>query len=181
MPRHPDLRTQRLHLRPFRPKDLDALLGYRNDPEVSRFDGPVQTTVEQARRLIDSQMAGAAIALDAWMQIAVARPDTGLIGDCGFRLDRHRPGTAEIGYRFARTVWGHGYAAEAVRGVLSWAFDACGVHRVIAYIDTRNTRSIALVERLGFRREGHLQQSFREPVGWSDEYLYAVLAREWAP
>jgi RimJ/RimL family protein N-acetyltransferase len=50
---------------------------------------------------------------------------------------------------------------------------------MVALIDTRNARSVRLVEGLGFRREGTLLESYPEPEGWSDEYLYALLEWEW--
>ena len=43
----------------------------------------------------------------------------------------------------------------------------------------RNTRSIALLERLGFRREAHFIAGYWLKGGWIDEYLYAILRREW--
>jgi [ribosomal protein S5]-alanine N-acetyltransferase len=174
-----DIRTQRLVLRRFRPEDLPEFLLYRNDPEVTRFDGLDHITPEEANDLIERQAVLPAGAPGHWLQIAIELPGEGLIGDCGFRVDDVTVGTAEVGYRLKRECWGKGYGSEAVGGVLQWAFDILGLHRVIALIDTRNAASIALVERLGFRREGAFQQSYREGQGWSDEYLYAILEDEW--
>jgi aminoglycoside 6'-N-acetyltransferase len=50
---------------------------------------------------------------------------------------------------------------------------------VCADCDTRNDRSWRLLERVGFRREGHLRASYRDGEDWSDEYLYGLLADEW--
>lgn len=177
----PEIRTPRLLLRRFRMEDIPAFLSYRNDEEVSRFDGMHAMTVDEAREFIEEQSSVTAGEPDRWLQIAVEAPGSGLVGDCGFCVDRDRVGTAEIGYRLGRDHWGKGYASEAVAGVVGWAFETLGLHRVIALIDTRNARSIALVERLGFRREAHFVENYREPHGWSDEYLYAVLEREWQP
>lgn len=175
----PPIRTQRLILRRFRSDDIPALLSYRNDPELARFDGVRPMTMEQAQRFLARQTVLPAGKPGEWLQIAVELPGTGLIGDCGFQVDREQVDSAEVGYRLGRQYWGQGYATEAVAGVLAWAFDTLNLHRVIALIDTRNARSIAVVERLGFRREAHLLESYREHGGWSDEYLYAMLEREW--
>lgn len=175
------IRTDRLILRRFQPADLARFMAYRNDPEVVRYDGVRPVTEARARAFIAAQAVTPAAEPGMWLQIAVELPGAGLIGDCGFQVDEGTPGTAEIGYRLRRDLWGQGFASEAVAGVLDWAFGTLGLHRVIATIDTRNTRSVALVERLGFRLEGQLVESYPEPDGWSDEYLYAILEREWGP
>jgi RimJ/RimL family protein N-acetyltransferase len=175
----PLIRTERLIVRRLQPADLDNLLAYRNDPEVARFDGTPPLSIERARGFITEQSALPAGVPGVWLQLGIELPGAGLIGDCGFQVEVNTPWTAEVGYRLARGHWGHGYAAEAAAAVLDWAFGPLSLHRVVAYIDTRNTRSIALAERLGFRREGHLLESYLEPGGASDEYLYAMLAREW--
>lgn len=180
MSNFPVLRTDRLVLRRFQSGDLAAFLAYRNDPEVMRYDGSHGITQERARAFLLEQAAIPAGEPGIWLQIAVELPGVGLIGDCGFQVEEQAPDAAEVGYRLAREWWGHGYASEAVAGVLNWAFDALELHRVTALIDTRNARSIGVVERLGFRREGTFLESYREPYGWSDEYLYAILGREWA-
>jgi aminoglycoside 6'-N-acetyltransferase len=174
-----ELRTKRLILRRFREEDLPRMMAYRNDPVVARYDGFDTITEAQARAF----MAGQALIRPGepgqWLQIALELPGEGLIGDLGFCVDENRIGSAEIGYRLAREYWGRGYASEAVGAVLGWAFDVLRLHRVVALIDTRNERSIRLVERFGFRREGTLLEAYQEPDGWSDEYLYAILEREW--
>lgn len=175
----PNHHTARLVLRRLQPEDLAAFLSYRNDPEVLRYDGLQPINEQQAHAFIAEQATVPAARPGVWLQIAIDLPPAGLIGDCGFQVDPKVIGTAEIGYRLGRTWWGHGYAAEAVAGVLDWAFGTLRLHRVVALIDTRNERSARLVERLGFRREGTLVESYAEPYGWSDEYLYAVLDREW--
>jgi RimJ/RimL family protein N-acetyltransferase len=154
-------------------------MGYRNDPEVTRYDGSFPLDEARARAFIDHVATATLGEPREWFQIGIELPGSGLIGDIGFCVDAKVEGTAELGYRLAREHWGKGYASEAVGSMLDCAFGRLGVHRVTAYIDTRNLPSVRLVERLGFRREGHMIESYREPVGWSDEYLYAVLRREW--
>ncbi|MNL74735.1 ribosomal-protein-S5-alanine N-acetyltransferase [compost metagenome] len=54
------------------------------------------------------------------------------------------------------------------------------MHRIFARLDTANAGSVALVERLGFRREAHLIENDRFDGAWGDEFIYAMLRREWA-
>lgn len=50
---------------------------------------------------------------------------------------------------------------------------------MVAHTDVRNAGSIRLLERISFRREGHLLENFYDKGAWTSEYLYALLAREW--
>lgn len=94
--------------------------------------------------------------------------------------------TFELGYVFNPPHWGKGYATEAAGALVSACFDR-GAHRVVARCNPQNGSSWRLLERLGFRREGHLVRSASfasndagEPI-WHDAYLYAALAEEWSP
>ncbi len=64
-------------------------------------------------------------------------------------------------------------------GVLTYAFLTFDLHRIIAITDCENTASVALLERLGMRREGHFLQNAWFKGKWGDEYLYAILKEEW--
>lgn len=89
------------------------------------------------------------------------------------------PGIGEIGYTFARAYQRSGLATEATRAALDFAFDSLRLNRIIATMDCRNSASIALTERLGMRREGHFIQNSWFKGEWCDEYLYALLRKEW--
>src|SRR5205807_8892992 len=86
---------------------------------------------------------------------------------------------AEIGYTLSRPYQGRGIASEAISRLLEYAFVTLDLHRVIAITDCENTASIALLERLGLRREGHFLQNVWFKGKWGDEYLYAILKEEW--
>ena len=115
-----------------------------------------------------------------WFQFAVELKETGLlIGDCALKVDADDTQQAEIGYTFAREHQGKGYAAEAVACLLDYAFGTLNLHRVIALVICENQRSVALLHRLGLRREGHFIQDFWHKGSWVDEYQYAILESEW--
>ena len=60
--------------------------------------------------------------------------------------------SASMGYCLDDAAWGHGYATEAARALLQWAFDTLDLNRVQAETDTRNTASPRVLEKLGFVR-----------------------------
>lgn len=175
-----ELRTARLLLRRFRPDDVAAFAAYRSDPEVARFQGwdaPYPTAAA------DAFVADLGRAVPGtpgqWYQIAVEEPVSGrLVGDVGV-LTEADPRLARIGFTIAGDAQGQGYATDAVTAVLSHLF-AGGTHRVSADCDARNTRSAALLERVGMRREAHHRASAWWKGEWTDEYVYAVLAGEWS-
>ena len=173
------LETERLLLRRFGPEDATALAAYRSDPNVSRYQSWISPVpVVQARALVAELALGEPRA-EGWFQYAVERKDRpGLIGDVGVnRRDAGRQ--AELGFSFAAEHQGRGYATEAVRRVVEHLLVEEGLHRVTAECDARNDRSARLLERVGFRREGHLRASTWMKGEWTDDLIFGVLASEW--
>jgi RimJ/RimL family protein N-acetyltransferase len=172
--------TPRLTLRQFTDTDLDPFMAYRNDPAVALYQGWEGITLTQAQAFVRQQQATRPGTPGQGLQIALQRGDTGdLIGDCFLQVDVQEPRQAEVGYTLARAHQRQGFASEAVRCVLDYAFGALRLHRVIAITDCRNAPSIALLDRLGWRREGHFLQNVWFKGAWADEYLYALLCDEW--
>jgi RimJ/RimL family protein N-acetyltransferase len=82
------------------------------------------------------------------------RPGGQLAGGCAVMPQAGDSRQCEIGFTIAPGYQGHGYATEAVRLLPGCLFTARGRHRVTACCDPRNAVSVALLERLGMRREG---------------------------
>ena len=175
-----NIQTERLFVRRFQKSDLEQLVGYRNDPEVWRFQGwGAGYSSEQASQFI-SEMNTRELGEMGWMQLAIEVITTRkMIGDVALNVLEFEPKTAMIGYTLARDAWGQGYAAEAVTALLKYCFEELGLHRVRANCDARNQASWRLLEKLGFRREAHFVESYLEHRTWFDEFEYAMLEREW--
>lgn len=173
------LLTPRLQLRRFRDADLEALLAYRQDPRVARYQGWDSFSRSQGELLIADMKRLPFGVPGEWFQIAVAdgRSDA-LLGDLAFHLlpDGQQ---AELGYTIKPQVQGQGIATEALTAFLAYCFTELRLHRVIAFTDTRNSASIAVLEKLDFRREGHFVESLWSKGEWASEYQYAMLAAEW--
>jgi RimJ/RimL family protein N-acetyltransferase len=176
------LLTQRLVVRRFVAADADVLAAYRSDPAVARYqswDAPF--TIDQARAFITWLLGHHPDEPGEWHQLAIVTRDSPgeLIGDCAFHSRRDEPAIADIGFTLGPPAQGHGYATEAVGALLRYLFETRRKHRVVANCDTRNVRSAALLERLGFRREGELRESYRDGSAWASEYHYGLLEHEW--
>lgn len=152
-PAFESIRTERLTIRRFREDDLPALVAYRNDPDVARYQAwELPYTEEAAGELLAEIRRLSPGESGEWFQFAIEERALGVaIGDCGLRPNPADPALAEIGFTLAPGAQGHGYATEAVGAVLGYTFKRLGVGRIEAYADARNTPSIALLERVGMR------------------------------
>src|SRR3954454_8537034 len=176
------LRTARLILRRFTLEDAEPFAAYRSDPAVARFqswDAPY--AAERARGFVAWLLEHEPDEPGERYQLAIAQreaPDR-LIGDCGFRPRIDDPAIVDVGFTLAPGAQGRGYGAEAIGELVRYLFEDRVKHKVCADCDTRNDGAWRLLERVGFRREGTLRESYRDGAGWADEYLYGLLAGEW--
>jgi RimJ/RimL family protein N-acetyltransferase len=177
----PTLRTARLQLRPFIYADADALFALHSNADVLRYwDAPPWSDRARAERFVADcermaeEGSGARLAMDR-------DSDKTFLGWCG--LTRWKPGyrSASLGYCLDQAAWGHGYATEAGRALLQWAFDTLDLNRVQAETDTRNAASARVLEKLGFVREGTLREDCVVNGEVSDSWVYGLLRRQWRP
>lgn len=177
----PTLRTARLRLRPFVSADADALFALHSRAEVLRYwDAPPWSERVRAEcfiaacRAMETDGSGARVAIERLS-------DGAFIGWCG--LTRFNPDyrSASLGYCYDDAAWGHGYATEAARALLQWAFDTLDLNRVQAETDTRNAASARVLEKLDFAREGMLREDCVVNGEVSDSWIYGLLRRDWRP
>ncbi len=144
----------RLHLRPHRLTDMDALTAIYADAEVMRFIGNGAISREELwNRLLRYHGHWSLLGFGLW---AIEERGSGrMIGDAGF-ADFHRglgddfDGVPEAAWVLAAEAHGHGYAAEAMTAALGW-LDARGDARSVCMVAPANTVSLRLAARLGYR------------------------------
>jgi RimJ/RimL family protein N-acetyltransferase len=81
-----------------------------------------------------------------------------MIGEVHFTCNYDRTHEWEIGYKFLKEHWGNGYASEAVKAVIQYAFEHFNVNRIAAFLNAENKRSATLCERAGMVKEGCLRE-----------------------
>lgn len=167
--------TARLVLRPFTPADAPAVQRLAGDPEIARWTfipHPYDDGIAEA--WIDSHPEGLRRGSDQCFAITLAE-DRALVGAVSLMNIDHAHGRAELGYWIAREHWGRGFAVEAGRAVLEYAFAELDLHRVHAWHFAGNERSGAVMRRLGMEAEGRLRDHFFRDGRRHDAVLYGIV------
>jgi ribosomal-protein-alanine N-acetyltransferase len=175
----PTLDAGRVRLRWLTDTDVPALYAIFGDPEVTRFWGLVVLPDMAAAGLLleDIRREFRARTLFQW---GVQAADGCLVGTCTLAHLDSANRRAELGFALGREFWGRGYMTAALPAIIEFAFDCLGLHRVFADTDPRNVRSIRVLERLGFRREGVLREHYLVQDEPQNAAVYGLLRSEWA-
>ena len=149
-----------------------AAFYHRNRAAFAPFD-PVQpedfyTSAGQARRLAE-ELAWAE-AERSFRFLLVQPPHPGrIIGALGLdELIRGARQSCFLSYKIDRTLWGRGYASEAIRYASGWAFRNLGLHRLEADILPRNQASLRAAAKAGYRPEGLAPRLLKINGVWED-------------
>ncbi|WP_443019948.1 GNAT family N-acetyltransferase [Shewanella sp. OMA3-2] len=164
-------------IRAFKAADLTEFAEYRNVADIAKYQSWTEYSLDDAKKLF-AQTNYAQFAVSGnWYQLAIADAITDqLIGDMAVHfIDEYQ---AEVGFTIAPQHHKQGVATEALQCLLGYLFTELSRHRVIAITDCLNTASVAVLEKVGFRREGHFKQNVMFKGRWGDEYLYAMLASD---
>ena len=178
-PHLPTLRAARLTLRPLTEADVADVLAVFSDPLVLRYwDGPLMTTTQDVMQYIERIHYG--FRRRELMQWGIADAVTdAVIGTCTLTHLSATHERAEIGFALRQTRWGQGLGSEAVTAAIDFAFRELRLHRIEADVDPRNHRSLKLLERIGFQREGHLRERYYMNGERQDAVMMAMLRPEW--
>ncbi|MFL1483631.1 GNAT family N-acetyltransferase [Marinobacter sp. LN3S78] len=148
------IQTQRLHLRQWKPEDREPFAALNVDPEVMRYF-PSPLTRAQSDAMADK--CEALIQEQGWGFWALeSRPAGRFLGFVGLnrpQADLPFNPCVEIGWRLVRSAWGQGYATEAARAALAFGFDELNLPEIVSFTAVLNTRSEAVMKRLGMVRD----------------------------
>lgn len=150
----PLLTTPRLRLEPLDDHHFDGLFRLNSDPVVMRHITGRPDSPEDTRAMIDRVKARWAELGYSWW--AFIRQDDGELIGCGCiqHLNRDPAGPLETGWRLRQDVWGHGFASEAARHMVGWAFQTLKPEIICAVCRPENTPSSTVMERLGMQFSG---------------------------
>lgn len=174
------LETSRLVLRPIALDDSIAILKYRSNAEINRFQGWIPAKIEDVNHFIIHRVSPEMNRPGTWFQLVIIRKDnTELIGDLGIHFPEEQPLHVELGITLSKHQQGQGFAAEALREVISYLFLKLEKQKIVASIDPRNQPSIKLFERLGFIQEALHEKSLFINGEWVDDLVMELQPRNW--
>ena len=180
------IETPRLILRNWEARDQPVFHELNSDETIMRFFPFRRTREESDKRLV---ILRAAIEDAGFGFYAAEHKETGeCLGMCGIgQLDLEPlfpQGTFEAGWRFAARYWGKGFAAEAAKAAIADGFLNHGLSEFVAIAVKTNQRSIAVMERIGMRRD--LDGDFDHPGVPADQptlirhATYRISRNQWA-
>jgi RimJ/RimL family protein N-acetyltransferase len=183
VPEH--IETERLYLRPYKTGDgpMYYAAGVRNREHLDEFEsGNVLMHLKSeehaeavVRELAADWMARRRFFIGIFEKAAGEWVGQVYVGPTDWELPEFA-----IGYVADVNHEGKGYISEAVMGVLGMLFRDLGAHRVRSECSEDNVRSWCLLERCGFKREGHLRENRRKADGsFHGDLLYGLLRREY--
>lgn len=177
-----ELRTERLVLRQWRDDDRAAFAAMNADPRVmEHFVAPLDRSASDAlfdriRGEIDDRGWG-------WwaVQVGSGGPAAGFVGLNAVGADLPMAPAVEVGWRLAAEHWGRGYAPEAARRALRFAFEELRLDEVVSFTTVLNVRSRRVMEKIGLVHDPARDFDHPRTPGWSGQrhVLYAVSRDAW--
>ncbi len=169
------LLTDRLLLRPFEDTDDSVVEALAGDVAVARTSNiPHPYPVGGAHTWIVAGREAAAQG-QRYPFAVVRRADAQLVGCMTLLLD-HEHRRAELAYWIGHPYWGNGYATEAGKAIVAFAFETLKLNRVTGHAMRRNPASTRVMEKLGMAHEGTLRQEIYHWEAFEDIEVYGALA-----
>jgi RimJ/RimL family protein N-acetyltransferase len=170
-----EITTKRLKLRQPGKDDFDGMFDIMSDSEAVKYwsDGPVEdpdVALKKHHQDLKSDKEGDSI---SWVICLKSNNQT--IGRCVFfHLDKNNQ-RAEIGYILNRQFWRQGLMREALEAVFQFGFGPMQLHRIEADVDPDNEGSLALLESMGFKREGFFPERWFISGKWMHSVMLGLL------
>jgi RimJ/RimL family protein N-acetyltransferase len=165
------LTTERLVLRRFTLGDAAVVLELLNEPSFKEFIGDRGVrTIEDARNYLKKGPLKSYASYGYGVYLTMDKCDKMPVGMCGLfkRDDLEQP---DLGFAFFARACGKGYATESSRAIIDHARDTLGLPLLAAMVNPANERSVALIEKLGFR----YKHPYRMPDGEVDLSYYELV------
>lgn len=176
----PILHTPRLLLQLISLADLDVIHKLHSLPEIDKYNTlGLPQNIEETRAIVKNWAEQNAEEKQKHFIFKVELIENReFIGLLALNLGKPKFKSAEIWYKFHSDYWGKGYATEAVKKIIRFAFNDLRLHRIEAGCAVNNLASIRVLEKAGMSCEGRKRQVLPLKSGWSDNFEYAILSTD---
>ncbi len=157
------LETERLQLSQLSLADAGFILELVNEPDFIRFIGDKGVrTLEDAQNYLRNGPLDSYTRRGFGLWLVRLKSGGEPVGMCGL-IRRDCLPDVDLGYAFLARFWGQGYAREAAAAVRDYGLARLGLKRLLALTDPQNTRSMRVLEKLGFKLTGQVRLSENGP------------------
>ena len=171
------LNTERVSLRYFKKSDIDDLVKICNDKEFNQYIPlPYPYYENDAKDWILAMPKRRKAGLEYDFAI-IKKDDKKLIGSISLMINKIYP-CAEIGYWIAKPFWGKGYATEATKKIIEFAFENLGLHKVYAKCYRENIASAKVIEKSGLVKVGILTEHALKNGKFHDCILFELINKK---
>ncbi|OZF26168.1 GNAT family protein [Rhodococcus sp. 14-2483-1-2] len=136
------------------PGDFADVHAFASDPVVCLHQAWGPNTVEDTHEFLDDAVA----VVDGRYQLAILSGGV-VVGSAAVWTTSTVHGTGELGFTLHRDFWGRGYGTLVAQELVRLGFHRLGLERVAATCRPENIGSARVLEKSGFRREGHLRDA----------------------
>ena len=175
------LSTERVGLRKFKLEDLDEMAAINADPEVmehfpSTYD---KEHTHQFLKRVNGKVDENGFSM--WAAELLATGELiGFVGISKVPFAADFTPAVEIGWRLAKKFWGKGYATEAAKACLEFAFEKANLEEVVSFTATENTRSEKVMQRIGMTKIGTFEHpKIEDGHRLKTHLLYKISKEEW--
>ncbi|ADO83943.1 GNAT family N-acetyltransferase [Ilyobacter polytropus] len=175
----PVIKTERIVLRNFYKRDIENIYNIRTCDEVMKYmDAPKMGSLEETERFLNFTLKTHREE-KALNWVITQKDSEEMIGYIGFwRIDKgHYRG--ELGYALDKNFWNMGIMSEAVEEVLKFGFENMGLNSIEANVNPLNTKSINLLEKCGFKREGYFRENYYFNGNFIDTATFSIIKKDY--
>ncbi|WP_179281487.1 GNAT family N-acetyltransferase [Paenibacillus sp. VTT E-133280] len=174
-----ELITDRLILRGYTSSDSSFYEELEQNPLSYKYENTAPDA-QQIKNDFLSILSQATNDPRQYYDLAICRkPDMKLIGNISIKLNWEEIREWEMGWVLLPDYWKMGYATEAVKTLIGYAFKSLNVHRVVAYANAENIQSEKVMIRAGMIKDGVLRETRFCNQQWCNEIIYSSLEQEW--
>ncbi|MDD4125057.1 MAG: GNAT family N-acetyltransferase [Eubacteriales bacterium] len=176
------LETERLILRRFVTDDVtDAYSNWLSDPDVAMYmQWDAHTDIKQTHEWVTRYYVENYEKNNFYRWAITLKDDNRVIGAVGFTVEREYDSVADVSYALCKRLWNKGIMSEALTAVVAYAFNKVKINRLEAFHAVANPGSGRVLQKAGFKFEGHARQKYRNRHrGFEDCDMYGIVSEDY--